>query len=337
VVVRRGSILESRHHVRAALADAEGRLLASAGDAAEATAFRSSAKPFQLLPFVERGLAERWSLNDEQLAVMAASHSGSDTHVELVRGLLTRFGIEERHLACGVHDPLDPEALASVRRDPTLATVLHNNCSGKHAGMLAMCVAEGWPLAGYERPDHPLQRLMRATVGEVCGVDSTQIALGVDGCSVPVFGVSLVAMATGFARLAAARGDGPPRERALARIRTAMGAFPYAVGGRDRFDTDLMAATGGRMVAKVGAEGLECVAISERGWGLAVKADDGNGRATAPATLAILESLDLLSEAERATLAAQRRPVIRNVRGLEVGLVDAEARRLDGSRAGGRG
>ena len=319
----RGSIRESRHRVLLALADADGGLRASGGDPATVTTFRSAAKPFQLLPFVERGHARRWALGDEELAAMAASHTGSRRHVALVRGLLERFGVSEGQLACGYHEPFDAQSLADVRRDPGLASPVFNNCSGKHAGMLALCRAEGWPLEGYELADHPLQRLMRQTVGEVCGLAAEAVALAVDGCSVSVFGLPLVAMATGYARLASARADGSPREQALARIRTAMGGHPFAVGGHDRFDTELMTATGGRMIAKVGAEGLECVAIVERGLGLAVKCEDGSARAAGPATLAVLDRLGLLAVSERERLAAAHRPTVASVRGRVVGTIEA--------------
>jgi len=326
VTVWRGSIPESRHRVEAVVADASGRITAGTHGCDVVTAFRSSAKPFQLLPFVERGLAERWNLGDEHLAIMAASHSGSRRHVAVVRDLLERFGLEEQQLACGTHDPLDPEALAEVRRDPSSATPLHNNCSGKHAGMLALCKAEGWPLAGYELADHPLQQLLLRTVGEVCGVDPATIVTGVDGCSVVVFGLPLAAMAVGFARLAAARPDAGPRERALARIRDAMAAQPYLVGGHQRFDTELMEAAGGTLVAKIGAEGLECIAVRDARVGVAVKSEDGSARGAAPVALAVLEHLGLAGPEVLAAMATARRPVVRNVRGLDVGRVEATVR-----------
>jgi L-asparaginase II len=326
VTVWRGSIPESRHRVEAAIADPAGRLIAATPNAGVVTAFRSSAKPFQLLPFVERGLAERWQLGDEHLAIMAASHSGSHRHVAVVRDLLERFDLSESLLACGTHDPLDPGTLADMRRDRTTATPLHNNCSGKHAGMLALCKAEGWPLEGYELAGHPLQQLLLRTVAEVCGVDPATIETGVDGCSVVVFGVPLAAMATGFARLAAARPDGAAREQALARIRDAMAAHPYLVGGYRRFDTELMEAARGALVAKIGAEGLECIALRDARLGLAVKCEDGSPRGTSPATLAVLEHLGLVGADTLDPMAHERRPVVLNVRGLQVGRVEATVR-----------
>src|SRR5262245_27967487 len=241
VLVLRGAIAAPRHRVQCAVVDAAGSLLAASGesgaDAAGVTSFRSAAKPFQLLPLVERGHAERLGCGDAELAIMAASHSGSRAHLALVRGLLERIGRTSGDLACGYHEPLDAESLEDVRRDPSLRSALYNNCSGKHAGMLAMAKAEGWPAAGYERLDHPLQQLVLRTVAECCGVPAESILLGVDGCSVPVFGLPLAAMALGYARLSAAMAGGPvaelnpARARALQRIGRAMAAQPVVVEG----------------------------------------------------------------------------------------------------------
>ncbi len=328
VLVWRGAIPESRHRVQAAVSDPAGRLAAETEQAGAVTTFRSAAKPFQLLPLVERGHADRWRWSDEQLAVMAASHTGGPAHVALVAGILDRLGLADRHLACGFHEPLDPGSLAHVRAHPEARSALYNNCSGKHAGMLCLALSEGWPIAGYERPDHPVQQLMRRTVGEVCGVGADSLAVAVDGCSVSVFGLPLRSMACGYARLAAASADGDPRERALSRIRAAMCAFPRVVGGAGRFSTVLMEQTGGRLVAKGGAEGLECVGLPARRRGLALKCEDGQARGIAAATLALLEQLDELSDMEREQLAEVRRPVLMNHAGREVGALEAVVRVL---------
>lgn len=324
VVVRRGSTVESRHRLQCAAVDARGTLVAGSAHPDLVTMFRSSAKPFQLLPLVERGHAERMGFSDEQLAVMAASHTGSRYHLELVTGILARIGLGPERLACGYHDPEDAESRDDVLRAGAPRTALYNNCSGKHAGMLALAVAEGWPVEDYHRPAHPLQRLMRRTIAQACGVDEEAMEAGVDGCSLPVFALPLAAMARGYALLAAARaGDDDPRARALARIARAMGAHPRAVEGDGRASTALMAATGGRLVAKGGAEGLLLVALTDRGLGLAIKCEDGTARAIAPASVAVLERLGALGAAELAGLGALRRPVVTNVVGLEVGHIEA--------------
>jgi L-asparaginase II len=323
VLVWRGAIPEARHRLQAAVTDAAGHLQAGTERADLVTTFRSAAKPFQLLPLVERGHAERWGWSDEQLAVMAASHTGSRAHVELVKGILERLGLADRDLACGFHEPLDPGSLAHVRAHPEDHSPLYNNCSGKHAGMLCLARSEGWPIEGYQRPDHPVQQLMRRTVAELCGLAPESLVVAVDGCSASVFGLPLTGMARAYARLAAAAADGDVRERALGRIRGAMSAFPRAVAGEGRFSTVLMEATRGRLVAKGGAEGLECVGLPGRRWGVALKCEDGQARGIAPATVALLEQLGELQDDELQRLAGTRRPVITNHAGLEAGRLEA--------------
>jgi L-asparaginase II len=321
-LVIRGPIVESQHRLQCVACDADGRIVAATEESALSTSFRSAAKPFQLLPFVERGLAERWRISDEELAVMASSHTGSPAHVRIVRELLDRFGLGVEHLACGYHDPLDPVSRDRVAAHPEERTAIYNNCSGKHAGMLALCLAEGWPLDGYARADHPLQRLMRVTVAEACGVPPESMDVGIDGCSVSVFGLPLLAMARGYARLASADAEGGSRERALARIRDAMRHHPAATGGAERFSTALMEATGGRVLAKGGAEGLECVAMPGPGLGLAVKCEDGAARAVGPAVVALLDHLGALRPADLERLEAARRPRLLNVAGIETGSIE---------------
>jgi L-asparaginase II len=329
VIIWRGAIPESRHRIQAAVCDRDGRPVAGTSGADVVTTFRSSAKPFQLLPLVERGHAERWRFEDEDLAVMVASHTGSAYHLERVAAILRRLGLTDRHLACGYHEPTDPDALARVRAHPEERSPLYNNCSGKHAGLLCLALSEGWPVEGYERADHPVQQLMRSTVAEMAGLAPEQLAVAVDGCSVSVFGLPLTGMARAYGRLAAAAVDGDARDRALARIRSAMSAFPRAVEGEGRFSTLLMQHTRGKLVAKGGAEGLQCVAWPERGQGFALKCEDGQPRAIAPAALAVLEHLSALAPDELERLSNVRRPVIHNPAGTEVGAVEATVRVLD--------
>jgi L-asparaginase II len=319
----RGSILESRHECQAAVCDVEGRLHAGTNDPWLVTTFRSSAKPFQLLPLVERGHAERWGFDDEQIAVMAASHTGSAYHRGLVAGILERIGLDASHLACGFHDPMDPDSLAEVRANAGLRSSMYNNCSGQHAGMLALARSEGWSVEGYERADHPVQQLLRRVVADVCGVGAPDLATATDDCGAVVFAAPLAVMARGYARFAAAAAEGEARERSLHRVRTAMSSYPRAVGGAGRFSTQLMEITRGRVIAKGGAEGLECMGDPGRSLGVAVKCVDGAGRAVAPAAVALLEHMGLLSESERSQLATLRAPVLRNHAGLEVGRLEA--------------
>jgi L-asparaginase II len=324
VTVRRGSIAESRHRVQAVVCDAAGTRRAATAQPELVTTFRSAAKPFQLLPLVERGHSERWQLDDEHLAVMTASHTGSADHIRLVTEILDRLGLDDRALACGYHEPLDPDSRRMLRADPSRESPLFNNCSGKHAGMLCLARSEGWPVEEYWRAGHPVQRLMRDTIADVCGVASESLQVAIDGCSVSVFGLPLPGMARAYARLASAREDAAdPRGRSLARIRLAMQRFPRATGGEGRLSTRLMELAGSSLVAKGGAEGLECVGCPGPGWGVALKVEDGNDRAVGPALLALLGALDLVDASLAARLGDVSRPVLRNHAGLEVGAIEA--------------
>ena len=323
VVVRRGAIAESRHSFQAAVCDRAGRSVAGTAFAAHATTLRSAAKPFQLLPLVERGHADRLGLSEEELAIMTGSHTGSAYHVALVRGLLDRMGLEDRHLACGYHDPPDPDSHALLAAHPESRSPIYNNCSGNHAGMLCLAHCEGWPIEGYERAVHPVQQLMHGVVAEACGMEPGAVEVAVDGCGVSAFGMPLAAMARGYAALASARAEGGTRERALERIRSAMLRFPQAVGGHGRLSTAIMEAGGARWVAKGGAEGLECVGIPGRGLGLALKCEDGQSRGLGPALVALLERLGEIAPSDLPRLRELRRPVVLSHAGLEVGCLEA--------------
>ena len=197
VAVRRGTVLESRHVMDVAAVRPDGSIRAATSQPERLTTFRSSAKPFQLLPLVERGHAERWGFDDEQLAVMAASHVGSARHREVVTTILDRLELTPEDLACGQHPPKDKPSRREWEEHPEKRSALYNNCSGKHAGMLALAKSEGWAIRGYERGTHPLQQLMRQTVAEVAEVPADELVPVIDGCSVWSFGLPLVGMARG--------------------------------------------------------------------------------------------------------------------------------------------
>jgi len=321
VAVLRGGTLESEHAVEGCVVDTTGRVLAATERPDRVTFFRSSAKPFQALSLVERGHFDALGLAERHLALMCASHNGEPAHVEGAREILASVGRTDADLECGFHFPEDPEAADRLRRaDPSERSALYHNCSGKHAGMVALAVREGWPVAGYTHPDHPLQKLMRRTMAECCGVEDAATPFAIDGCSASVPALSLLAMAYGYARFAAAREDAAaPRERALARIRHAMVTEPFMVAGTRRFCTDFMVATGGRMVTKTGAEGLQCVGIPARGLGIVIKAIDGARRPVPPALVGWLTSLELLTAAEVAALAEHASPPVLNYRDVVVG------------------
>lgn len=318
VVVTRGGAVESRHRVHAAVVDANGTLLEGVRDPHTATWWRSCAKPFQVMPLVRSGGLERLGWGATQLALACASHGGEPEHVALAESMLAGLGLEEGDLACGAHEPLASRGARLLRESGDRLTRLHNNCSGKHAAMLARAVLLGEPTSGYEQASHAVQRAALATVAQWAGLTPDQIGVSVDGCGVPVFSLPLANMALSYARLAqaATQGDEPSR-----RILHAMTSHPFLVGGSDRFDTRLMEALGGNVVCKVGAEGVHTFAIIDRGIGFALKVEDGSQRAQFVAVLAMLAEYDGLPSPLPESLRDAVVRVVRNTRGEQVGEV----------------
>ncbi len=318
VVATRGGVVESRHRVHAAVVGADDRLAAAAGDPELVTYWRSCAKPFQVMPLLSTGGFDCARWGDDQLALACASHGGEPEHVALAAAMLASIGLEEGDLACGPHEPLATRGARLLRESGIRATRLHNNCSGKHAAMLARAVAEGWTHEGYERADHPVQRGCTEAVAHWSGLDASRIGQSVDGCGVVVYAMPLEAMARAFGRLArAARSD----DDVPARVIHAMRTRPFLVGGTDRFDTVLIEETDGRVVAKVGAEGVHSVALVDDGVGVAVKAEDGSPRAQFPAVLRLLQHLGALPAELPPRLADFIERPVRNTRGEIVGRV----------------
>lgn len=320
VDVLRGGLPESRHLVHVVIAHAERGILQTAGDPGYRSFVRSAVKMFQALPLIEDGGADRFALTDEEVAITAASHGGEPFHVETVRGLLRKAGVPEDTLACGPHPPMHAPSADALRESGLAPARVHNNCSGKHAGMLALASMHGWPRAGYHQASHPAQMRVLATLAEWTGVPHSAIDSGVDGCGLPTFALPLQAMALGCARLSAAAADGDP---VPARVIHAMTTRPAWVAGTDRLCSDLMVAAGGRLWAKVGAEGYYCAGSPERRLGVALKVEDGAARAVEPALLAVLRAVDLIDNDVLEILERYASPVILNTRGERVGRIVA--------------
>ncbi len=321
VEVRRGGVAEAVHRGHVALVDATGRLLLAAGDPCHITYMRSAAKPLQAVPVVESGAADRFGLKGRELAVMSASHSGETPHVEAVNEIMKRAGLEEESLHCGIHSPWHEPTREALCRSGGEPGPVYNNCSGKHAGMLALTKHMGWPTDGYTEPSHPVQQAMLEAVSDICGVDRDKLIVASDGCTAPTFAMPLYNMALGYARLAEAFGAGPVTARvlAMARVLEAMASHPLMVAGTGRFDTALISATGGRLVSKSGAEGLVCIAVTDKALGLAVKIEDGAMRGVGVAALEFLARAGLITPSEEGALAEYRRPPLYNRMGVLVG------------------
>ena len=328
VRVWRGDEIESLHAVAAAVVDGAGRVLYRHGDPARRAWLRSSAKPIQLLPLVEEGLVERFGFSQEELAVMAASHDGEPFHLEAVQAILDKAGLEESMLRCGAHEPGNAAAAEELRRRGEKPTAIHNNCSGKHAGMLVVCRALGWSLGSYLSPDHPLQQRIWRTLAELAGMAPEKISRAVDGCGAVTFAMPVAAMAGAWAALAVADARRETaREKAVGRIFDAMASRPAHVGGTGRLDSDLLRHAGDRLIAKTGAEGVFCAALRGAREGgpraLALKVVDGARRAQDPALLALLEELGEIDAARDPALEEHARPAILNRSGTFVGRIDA--------------
>ncbi len=318
VEVLRGGVVESRHRVSVAVMDAEGGARAHAGDPGLVVFARSVAKPFQAMPLVEDGVLDANEFGARELAICCGSHSGEPRHVDIVRGMLRTLGFEERHLACGAHAPMHEESARALRASGREPGAVHNNCSGKHAGMLALARHHGWPPVGYEQAEHEVQQRMLAEIARWTGVPAESIPTAVDGCGVETYALPLDRLAHAYARLGAEarRTDGAAR-----RVVRAMLDHPEYVAGSQRLCTELMRATGGRIVIKVGAEGVYCAGIPGAELGVAIKVEDGATRASEPAIIAVLRALHLLSDDEVAGLARWAEPDLFNTRGERVGSI----------------
>jgi L-asparaginase II len=284
--VRRGALVESVHRGRLAVCDPEGNVLEAVGDPEAYLYARSAVKPFQALPLILSGAADAFGLTAEELAVACASHNAEEPHLAAVRSILKKAGLTEDDLQSGAHLPLYGPEAAKLVRGGEEPRPIHSNCSGKHAGMLAVCVHEGYETATYREPDHPLQRRILALIVEVCGLREDEVLVAGDNCGVPAFALPLRRFATGLARIATGEGLSEELAGAALRVRDAMRGHPFMVAGTGRFDTELMDSTD--LLVKGGAEAV-LAAGSHEAWGMALKISDGAERAVRPVALAALD------------------------------------------------
>lgn len=299
------------------VSDAQGAMHLACGDPSSPVFPRSAIKPIQALPLVESGAADAFAFDPAELALACASHGGEPGHVAKVTALLARLGLTPGHLACGAHLPSHPPTAAAMQAAAEPPTRAHNNCSGKHAAMLATAVHLGEPVAGYALVDHPVQRRVLAALEAMAG-ERLPAPPGIDGCGIPAWTVSLAGLARMAARFADPAGLPPERRTAVKRLAAAMQAEPWFVAGTGRLCTALMQAVPS-VLAKTGAEGVFWAALPAQGLGVALKVEDGAGRAAEPALLAVLATLGALDEGAMAKLGPFANPVLRNHAGEAVG------------------
>lgn len=330
VEVWRGRIVESRHRGHVAAVDG-GRLVAYAGEPETVTYLRSSGKPFQAIPLLTSGAADHFGFDESEVAVACGSHSGEDVHAETVARMLEKLGLDESFLKCGTHEPFDLATAERLRERGEKPTALRNNCSGKHTGMLALALHIGARPEEYDHAESPVQQAILHAVAKFAELPAGEVAVGTDGCGVPVFGMPVRAMALMYARLAAPPPDfDEETRRACARITNAMTAHPEMVGGtKERFDTEVMRACAGRIVSKIGAEGVYTAGVLPcerwpKGLGLAFKIEDGEDR-RARSTIAIeaLRQLDVLNEDAQKALQPYASFPVKNHRSENVGEIRA--------------
>jgi len=332
----RGSVVEATHFGSIAVVDSSGKLLYSHGDPHTVAFLRSSAKPFQVLPFVENGGVEHYGYTQRELALSCASHETAQMHLDAVQALQKKIGVEERYLQCGPHLPGDAKKLREVIKNDIVPTANFNNCSGKHTSMLAFAKLRGLALDNYLDFDHPIQIDIRTTLAAMCQMDVTQIELGIDGCSAPNFAMPLYNAALGMARMCDPRDLSEARATACKKITAAMAAHSEMISNWGEFDTELMKLCVGRVVTKRGAEGFQIAGIvpgviGERGVGIAFKVTDGDKssmdddlethtRVRPAVVLEILRQIGVLNTAQMKALAKfGPEKTLKNYAGLETG------------------
>lgn len=312
VEVTRNGVVESRHRGSAAIVDIAGKVQASWGDIKRPTYPRSAIKAIQALPLVETGAAAEYDFTDAEIALACASHNGEQGHSGGAASMLAKLGLGEGDLECGAHWPYREADTHRMAREGEEPTQLHNNCSGKHSGMLAVAKKLGVPTKGYIDPTHPVQQRIIGAMEQMCGIDLTGVQPGIDGCSAPNWPIPLENLAYGFARLADPKDLPEARAEAAEKIKAAVFAHPFMVAGTGRFCTEVMEILSGRAFIKTGAEGVFCAALPEYGLGVALKCDDGATRGAETMMAALLRQIGVVEDGDLEAMGPWLNPSLRN-------------------------
>jgi L-asparaginase II len=322
IEVTRGDMVESRHRADIAIVDPEGKVVLAWGDIEPPVYGRSAIKPLQALPLIESGAADRFGVSTAEIALACASHNGEPRHVELVTAWLARIGCGVADLECGSHAPYHESSVEALLRAGRKPDAAYNNCSGKHTGFLSTARHLGEATAGYIHYEHTVQQRILGVLEQMTGLRLGDAPRGIDGCGIPVIGIPLGNMALAMARLADPGEQVPPARAAAAkRVLAAMASEPFLVAGTGRFCTRVMEIVGAKVVMKTGAEGVYTAALPTLGLGVALKVEDGAGRAAEAAMGRVLHELKQLSADEEKALADALTPPIRNRVGHETGRI----------------
>lgn len=326
VEVFRGGVLESFHRGVICLVNEKGETIFSKGDANQLCYPRSAMKYLQVLPLLEEGGMEHFGFTPEEIAVMCGSHNGEKEHVQAVRSVLHKIGLDESYLQCGPQLPSLKKDADQLIREGLAPIPVHNNCSGKHAGMLAMCVLKQWPVQSYIHPDHPLQQKIR----EICALfyqyPADKMVTALDGCSAPIFSVPVYHQALGYMRLVNPAGLSENLAKACKRVISSISAHPFMVAGTKRYCTDMMRITAPGIIGKTGAEGIFCMGFVEQKLGVCIKIDDGKMQPQYNVAQALLENSGLFEPGQLNSLHVYQQSPVKNYNKLQTG----EIKTVDG-------
>jgi len=320
VRVLRGKYAESIHSGHIVVLDTSGRIAASLGDSNFLTYIRSCAKPFQAIPVVESGAADKFGFSEKEIACFCGSLNGQDYQIDVLRHIMELIDVSDEHFHCGIHRPSHRASAFALFKSGAKPDVLHNNCAGKHLAMLTLCRYFDWPLDTYTEITNPVQQLMLNTVSEMCDIPPNEVKIGIDGCGVPVFAVPLYKLAKGYLKLASAKiNNENSRDVSIARIVNAALKHPEMIAGDERICTEIMRAAPGKIFAKTGAEGSYAMAFPEIGLSAAFKISDGALRAISPVVVEIAKQLEIFGQSVPESLQIFFEPKILNHRNEEVG------------------
>ncbi len=323
--VIRGKTTEALHFGAIVVVDANGRITHSVGDPDFVCMTRSAIKPFQAMPLIMSGGADKYQFVSEQIAIMCGSHNGSDRHKEAVTSILETAGNSVEDLQCGAHWPLRMQEANRFPEHDEHHDRLRNNCSGKHAGFLALCKHIGEDTKRYIDPQSQTQQMIKKAIADFCEYDIAQMPCGIDGCSAPNYPLSLFALARGYVKLVSLKGIDEQYLQATSRIREAMLSYPFMVSGERRFDYNIAQSFQGRAISKVGAEAVQVIALTDPEIAVVVKVADGNFRALGPICLEVLRQLRIVQNSDDFPLLKRYiEPEVKNVRNIVTGTIRPE-------------